>query len=86
MERTTGNPRGQTVHQPHGEPLVEHLDQLENVLTAQDTELRRTRTELELRNLYVAELHAVLKRQAEQMEQLAARLQRLEAERRPEPR
>jgi division protein CdvB (Snf7/Vps24/ESCRT-III family) len=60
------------------EPLAEHLDQLENVLTAQDNELRRTRTELELRNLYVAELHAVLKRQAEQLEQLAARLQRLE--------
>lgn len=71
--------------EPASEPLGEHLDQLESVLTAQDTELRRTRTELELRNLYVAELHAVLKRQAEQMEQLARRLERLEGGRQAMP-
>lgn len=82
----TTTPRGNTANEQPAEPLAEHLDQLENVLTAQDTELRRTRTELELRNLYVAELHAVLKRQAEQMEQLSARLQRLEAGRSAAPR
>lgn len=85
MESRTGNLRPGAADEPPAEPLAEHLDQLENVLTAQDAELRRTRTELELRNLYVAELHAVLKRQAEQMEQLAARLQHLEASR-PAPR
>lgn len=83
MERLTSTPRGFAANEPPAEPLADDLDQLENILAARDTELRRTRTELELRNLYVAELHATLRRQAEQMEQLTARLQRLEANRPP---
>lgn len=78
MDASIRNSRWQVAAETAAEPLSEHLDQLESVLTAQDAELRRSRTELELRNLYVAELHAVLKRQAEQMEQLARRLERLE--------
>lgn len=85
VERTTGIPRGAETSEPCAEPLGEHLDQLENVLTAQDTELRRIRTELELRNLYVAELHAVLRRQAGQLEELAARVRQLEEQRRGKP-
>jgi len=79
MEGFTSTPRGSTANEPSPEPLADDLDQLESILAARDTELRRARTELELRNLYVAELHATLRRQAEQMEQLAVRLQRLEA-------
>jgi uncharacterized coiled-coil protein SlyX len=78
VDGTVHNSRWEAA-EPLGESLGDPLDKLESVVTAQDTELRRTRTELELRNLYVAELHAVLKRQAEQLEQLTRRLERLEA-------
>ena len=83
MDRVIRDPRLSSAAEPSAEPLADDLDQLENILAARDTELRRTRTELELRNLYVAELHAALRRQAEEMEQLAARLQRLEVHRPP---
>ena len=59
--------------------MAAHLDRLEDILTAKDTELRRIRTELDLRNLYVSELHAVLRRQAAQLAELNERLQLLEA-------
>jgi hypothetical protein len=64
---------------PAEEPMTAHLDRLEDILTAKDIELRRMRTELDLRNLYVSELHAVLRRQAAQLVELEERLRRLEA-------
>ncbi|MBI4893804.1 MAG: hypothetical protein HY821_24520 [Acidobacteria bacterium] len=61
------------------EIMVQHLDRLEQIITERDTELRRLRTELELRNLYTAELHSSLKHQAAQLQELEARLSRCEA-------
>ncbi len=63
------------------EIMVQHLDRLEQILTERDMELRRLRTELELRNLYTSELHTVLQRQAQQLELLETRLAQLEAPR-----
>jgi hypothetical protein len=60
-----GPPRAQT-----DETLLEQLDRLSEVIAARDAELRRLKTELELRDLYIQELHAQLRRQAERLEQL----------------
>ncbi len=46
------------------------LDRLSEVIAARDADLRRLKTELELRDLYIQELHAQLRRQAERLEQL----------------
>lgn len=53
-----------------GEAMLEQLDRLSAVIAARDAELRRLKTELELRDLYIHELHAQLRRQAERLEQL----------------
>lgn len=52
------------------ETMLEQLDRLSNVIAARDAELRRLKAELELRDLYIHELHAQLRRQAERLEQL----------------
>lgn len=62
-----------------GEELLGgHLDRLESAISSKDAELRRLRTELELRNLYVAELHAVLQKQARDLEDLSARVRSID--------
>lgn len=72
------------------EILAGHLDRLESILAQKDAEVRRLRTELDLRQLYVNELHAVLNRQARQLQDLDKRVRLLEprnitAGREPEP-
>lgn len=62
-----------------GEELLgSHLDRLESAIASKDAELRRLRTELELRNLYVAELHSVLQKQARDLEDLCARVKSID--------
>ncbi|MGC8759634.1 MAG: hypothetical protein ACP5UT_14095 [Bryobacteraceae bacterium] len=53
-----------------GEPMLEQLDRLSAVIAARESELRRLRTQIELRDLYIQELHAQLRRQAERLEQI----------------
>lgn len=53
-----------------GEPMLEQLDRLSDVIAAREADLRRLKTELELRDLYIQELHAQLRRQAERLEEL----------------
>lgn len=72
------------------EILAGHLDRLESILAQKDAEVRRLRTELDLRQLYVNELHAVLNRQARQLQDLDKRVRLLEpssvtAGHKPEP-
>ncbi len=61
------------------EILAGHLDRLESILAQKDTEVRRLRTELDLRQLYVNELHATLNRQTRQLQDLDKRIRLLEA-------
>ncbi|QOY85354.1 hypothetical protein [Paludibaculum fermentans] len=63
------------------EILAGHLDRLESILAQKDTEVRRLRTELDLRQLYVNELHAALNRQTRQLQDLDKRIRLLEARR-----
>lgn len=60
------------------EILAGNLDRLESILAQKDAEVRRLRTELDLRQLYVNELHAVLNRQARQLQDLDRRVRFLE--------
>ncbi|MGJ5815013.1 hypothetical protein [Paludibaculum fermentans] len=60
------------------EMLAAHLDRLESILAQKDSEVRRLRTELDLRQLYVNELHAVLNRQTRQLQDLDKRVRSLE--------
>lgn len=60
------------------EILAGNLDRLESILAQKDAEVRRLRTELDLRQLYVNELHAVLNRQARQLQDLDKRVRFLE--------
>ncbi|MGC4053020.1 MAG: hypothetical protein QM757_27180 [Paludibaculum sp.] len=60
------------------EILAGHLDRLESILAQKDAEVRRLRTELDLRQLYVNELHAVLNRQMCQLQDLDKRVRLLE--------
>lgn len=50
--------------------MLEQLDRLSDAIAAREAELRRLRSELEQRDLYIHELHAQLRRQAERLEQL----------------
>lgn len=50
--------------------MLEQLDRLSDVIAAREADLRRLKTELELRDLYIQELHAQLRRQAERLEEL----------------
>lgn len=53
-----------------GETMLEHLDRLSEIIAAREAELRRLKAELELRDLYIQELHAQLRRQAERLEKI----------------
>ena len=58
--------------------LAAHLDRLESILVQKDAEARRLKKELDLRQLYVNELHAILNRQTRQLQDLDGRIRRLE--------
>lgn len=49
--------------EPADELLNRHLDRLESILSQKDGEVRRLKTELDLRILYTKELHAQLQAQ-----------------------
>ncbi len=59
--------------------MLEQIERLSALIRARDQELRRLREELGLRNLYIDELHAVLRRQAERIEHIEGRIRRLAA-------
>ena len=54
------------------------LDRLESILNQKDSELRRVKSELELRELYIEELHTALEAQAVELTAMDDRLRRLE--------
>lgn len=60
------------------ELLGTHLDRLEKILLQLDAETGRLRTELDLRQLYINELHTILNSQSRQLQDLDARIRRLE--------
>jgi chromosome segregation ATPase len=60
------------------EALSAELDRVECILAQKDAEIRRLKSELELRGLYVEQLHAALEAQASELAALDDRLQRLE--------
>lgn len=60
-----------------GETPLEQIEQLSSLIAARDQELRRLREDLALRDLYIEELHAVLRRQAERLERLEKRFRDL---------
>lgn len=59
--------------------LPDDLDRLEAILAHKDAELRLLHSELDLRQLYVTELHQRLEGQARQLLTLEERLTQLEA-------
>lgn len=59
------------------EPLLEQIERLSALIAARDQELRRLREELAVRDNYIDELHAVLRRQAERLERIEARIRDL---------
>lgn len=54
------------------------LDRLESILNQKDSELRRVKSELELRELYIEELHTALEAQSVELTAMDDRLRRLE--------
>lgn len=60
------------------EVLSAELDRLESILTQKDAEIRRVKSELELRELYIEELHTALDAQAIELSAMDDRLRRLE--------
>ncbi|MBI5280134.1 MAG: hypothetical protein HY858_00525 [Candidatus Solibacter usitatus] len=66
--------------EPADEAFSAHLDRLEAILAERDGELRRLKTELDLRNLYVRELHSTLVAQAAALSALEKRIRRIELE------
>jgi len=60
------------------EVLSAELDRLESILNQKDSELRRVKSELELRQLYIEELHTALEAQAVELTAMDDRLRRLE--------
>ena len=63
---------------PTEETFSAELDRLESVLAQKDAELRRLKSEMELRDLYIEEMHASLTAQAAELGALDERLRRLE--------
>lgn len=59
------------------EPLLDPIERLSTRIAARDQELRRLREELALRDHYIDELHAVLRKQAERLEQIEKRIRAL---------
>lgn len=60
------------------ETFSAELDRLESILVQKDAEIRRLKSEMELRGLYIEELHTVLEAQASELDELDRRLRRLE--------
>ena len=60
------------------EPLSAELDRLESILAQKDAELRRLKSEMELRGLYIEELHTALEAHASELAALDDRVRRLE--------
>lgn len=65
------------------EPLLDPIERLSALIAARDQELRRLREELAARDLYIDQLHAVLRHQAERLERIEQRVRNLVP--RPEP-
>ncbi len=59
------------------EPLLDPIERLSSLIAARDQELRRLRDELALRDRYIDDLHAVLRRQAERLEKIEKRVRAL---------
>jgi chromosome segregation ATPase len=68
-------PAGQPLS--HEELLLEQIERLSAAIAARENELRRLKSEVELRDLYIQELHAQLRRQAERLEELERRVRAL---------
>jgi len=64
---------------PQDERLSEQLDRLEALLGQREAELRVLRGELDLRQLYISELHGRLESQLRQLQDLDQRLRALES-------
>jgi len=64
--------------EPADELLNRHLDRLESILSQKDAEVRRLKTELDLRILYTKELHAQLQAQVVELTELDHRVRMLE--------
>jgi hypothetical protein len=64
--------------EPADELLNRHLDRLEAILAQKDAEVRRLKTELDLRILYTKELHAQLQAQVVELTDLDHRVRMLE--------
>lgn len=60
------------------EVLNWHLDRLEAILSQRDAEVRRLKTELDLRILYTQELHSQLQAQVVELTDLDHRVRMLE--------
>lgn len=78
--RTLLSVRSESAAQPARapeEPLLEQIERLSALIAARDQELRRLREELAVRDNYIDELHAVLRRQAERLERIEARIRDL---------
>lgn len=56
------------------EPLLDQIERLSGWIAARDQELQRLREELAIRDRYIDELHAALRRQAERLEQMEKRI------------
>lgn len=56
------------------EPLLDQIERLSAWIAARDQELLRLRGELAIRDRYIDELHAALRRQAERLEQIEKRI------------
>lgn len=59
------------------EPLLDPIERLSALISARDQELRRLREELAVRDRYIEDLHAVLRRQAERLERIEERIRAL---------
>lgn len=61
------------------EPLLEQLERLSALIAVRDQELQRLREDLVLRELYIDELHRVLRQQAERLERIEEKIRRIAA-------
>lgn len=61
------------------EPLLEQIERLSALIAVRDQELRRLREDLVLRDLYIDELHRILRQQAERLERLEEKIRRIAA-------
>lgn len=59
------------------EPLLDPIERLSALIAARDQELRRLREDLAVRDLYIDQLHAMLRNQAERLERIEQRVRNL---------